>query len=585
MFVSTTSQPAAKYRPWMASTRSGRVSVRRSFAPSLPPKSEALRSKPWIWVPMAPSKTRTRFSTASRNVTCCSPSAGTESRYLWRFAPPGKGPARPLPCKMRGHAGSTRRDADGLGHRARRGRVPFPALPRPRPLRRRGLLLDVVAPPGHGLLRPPAHGGLAHRGVLRDPPRRGGRPDPLRPLRRAGGGLRRAHRPGALRRPARPGGGGPPRRHLPHAHDHRRAGPARRAGRGGLRRRDLARGARPGPGLDPGGRGGGARAPLQVLGGAAGPGAPPPRPPRPRPAARAHDPLALAGRAWWRSWSSCPTSPGTPRTAGWRSSSRSATAPAPGPSLRSFFEYLGGLLGGAGVVALPLGLWRLARGRDSFGVRVAVATLLPIAVTFASALRGPVEANWSALVYPALCGAAAAQLARMRPAWSQGLLAFTRGTRHDLRGGAGARGPQPEPHPARERGGAPVPGLAGVRGEGAGGRGARLRRGGRSARLPARRPVRLPLGLPGGRGAGLLRGLDPLRAGLGAPVPARPLEPAAPPRGGLPHPRGHPGGEAALPGRGAGPHRHRGGAPSRARSCTSSTSRPGRTGRARSPGA
>src|SRR5512137_2191378 len=53
----------------MASTRSGRVSVRRSFAPSLPPKSVALRSNPWIWVPMAPSKTRTRFSTASRNVT------------------------------------------------------------------------------------------------------------------------------------------------------------------------------------------------------------------------------------------------------------------------------------------------------------------------------------------------------------------------------------------------------------------------------------------------------------------------------------------------------------------------------------
>ena len=40
-----------------------------------------------------------------------------------------------------------------------------------------------------------------------------------------------------------------------------------------------------------------------------------------------------------------------------------------GASLRSFAEYLGGLLGGAGLVALPLGLWRLVRARDSFTVR------------------------------------------------------------------------------------------------------------------------------------------------------------------------------------------------------------------------
>ncbi len=94
---------------------------------------------------------------------------------------------------------------------------------------------------------------------------------------------------------------------------------------------------------------------------------------------------------------------------------------------RSVLEYLGGLLGGAGAVALPLGLWRLARGRDSFTLRVAAATLVPIAVTALAALRGPVEANWAALVYPALCGAAAAELVRLRPAWSQGLLAFTVG--------------------------------------------------------------------------------------------------------------------------------------------------------------
>ena len=98
-----------------------------------------------------------------------------------------------------------------------------------------------------------------------------------------------------------------------------------------------------------------------------------------------------------------------------------------GASLRSFFEFLGGLLGGAGAVALPLGLWRLARGRDSFTLRVAAATIVPLAVTFVSALRGPVEANWAALAYPALCGAAAVQLTRLRPAWSLGLLAFTVG--------------------------------------------------------------------------------------------------------------------------------------------------------------
>ncbi len=96
-------------------------------------------------------------------------------------------------------------------------------------------------------------------------------------------------------------------------------------------------------------------------------------------------------------------------------------------TIRSFLEFAGGLLGGAGVVALPLGIWQLARGRGSASLRVAAATLVPIAVTAVSAFRGPVEANWGALVYPALCGAGAAALLRLRPAWSQGLLAFTVG--------------------------------------------------------------------------------------------------------------------------------------------------------------
>lgn len=96
-------------------------------------------------------------------------------------------------------------------------------------------------------------------------------------------------------------------------------------------------------------------------------------------------------------------------------------------TLRSSLEFAGGLLGGAGVVALPLGIWQLVRSRGSFSLRVAAATLVPIAVTVLSATRGRVEANWLALVVPGLCGAAAVLLVHIRTAWSQGLLAFTVG--------------------------------------------------------------------------------------------------------------------------------------------------------------
>jgi 4-amino-4-deoxy-L-arabinose transferase-like glycosyltransferase len=94
-------------------------------------------------------------------------------------------------------------------------------------------------------------------------------------------------------------------------------------------------------------------------------------------------------------------------------------------TLRSFLEFAGGLVGGAGIVALPLGAWRLVRGRGSASVRVAAATLAPIAVTAFSAFRGPVEANWAALAYPALCGAAGAALVGLRPSRAHGLLAAT----------------------------------------------------------------------------------------------------------------------------------------------------------------
>ena len=92
-------------------------------------------------------------------------------------------------------------------------------------------------------------------------------------------------------------------------------------------------------------------------------------------------------------------------------------------TLRTFLEFLGGLLGGAGVVALPLGVWQLVRGRGSASIRVAAATLAPVAVTAFSAFRGPVEANWAALAYPALCGAAAVALVRLRPGPARWLVA------------------------------------------------------------------------------------------------------------------------------------------------------------------
>jgi 4-amino-4-deoxy-L-arabinose transferase-like glycosyltransferase len=96
-----------------------------------------------------------------------------------------------------------------------------------------------------------------------------------------------------------------------------------------------------------------------------------------------------------------------------------------GASVRTVLEFVGGLLGGAGLVALPLGVAALLSGRDSPRLRVAAATLVPLAVTVVSASRGKVEANWAALAYPALSGAAAAMLVRLRPAWAKGLLSFS----------------------------------------------------------------------------------------------------------------------------------------------------------------
>ncbi len=87
-----------------------------------------------------------------------------------------------------------------------------------------------------------------------------------------------------------------------------------------------------------------------------------------------------------------------------------------GADARSVAEFLGGQLLGVGPVALVAGIAFLVRPRDSAARRLAAATLVPFAVTVWSAARGRVEANWPALVYPGLCAAAGAALARLRPA-------------------------------------------------------------------------------------------------------------------------------------------------------------------------
>ena len=91
-------------------------------------------------------------------------------------------------------------------------------------------------------------------------------------------------------------------------------------------------------------------------------------------------------------------------------------------SLRSFIEYLVGQIAGAGPVPLLAGIFFLARARTSPARRVAAAALLPLLVTTWSALRGKVEANWPAMVYPALCAGAAVALARARPRVARALV-------------------------------------------------------------------------------------------------------------------------------------------------------------------
>jgi hypothetical protein len=85
-----------------------------------------------------------------------------------------------------------------------------------------------------------------------------------------------------------------------------------------------------------------------------------------------------------------------------------------GATLRSFAEFVGGQLGGAGPVLLVAGLAGLLRPRGSAWRRVAAATLVPLAVTLYSAMRGEAEVNWTVHAFPSLAAAAGAWLAGRR---------------------------------------------------------------------------------------------------------------------------------------------------------------------------
>ncbi|HUK65667.1 MAG TPA: glycosyltransferase family 39 protein [Anaeromyxobacteraceae bacterium] len=91
-------------------------------------------------------------------------------------------------------------------------------------------------------------------------------------------------------------------------------------------------------------------------------------------------------------------------------------------SLRSFLEYLAGQVLGCGPVAFLFGLSLLVRARSSPEKRLAAAVLIPLAVTTLVALRGRVEANWPALVYPGLAAAAGVRLTRGNRAVARALL-------------------------------------------------------------------------------------------------------------------------------------------------------------------
>jgi len=86
-----------------------------------------------------------------------------------------------------------------------------------------------------------------------------------------------------------------------------------------------------------------------------------------------------------------------------------------GATLRSFAEFVGAQLGGAGPVAMVAGILAALRARTSPEKRVVAAVFLPLLVTVYSATRGQSEANWAAHVFPGLSALAGAWLSRFSP--------------------------------------------------------------------------------------------------------------------------------------------------------------------------
>jgi 4-amino-4-deoxy-L-arabinose transferase-like glycosyltransferase len=83
------------------------------------------------------------------------------------------------------------------------------------------------------------------------------------------------------------------------------------------------------------------------------------------------------------------------------------------PSLETFLEFVGGQIVGPGPVVAVLALVLPFASRQAAERRLAAISVLPVLVTAWSALRGPVEANWTALALPGLCAAAAVVLCRL----------------------------------------------------------------------------------------------------------------------------------------------------------------------------
>ncbi len=104
-------------------------------------------------------------------------------------------------------------------------------------------------------------------------------------------------------------------------------------------------------------------------------------------------------------------------------------------SVESFLQYVAGQVAGAGPVALVCGVAFLVRADTAAAKRVAAGALVPLAITTWSALRGRVEANWPALVYPALAAAASAWAVRLRPGTARALVAVSAGLAVALLGG------------------------------------------------------------------------------------------------------------------------------------------------------